>query len=230
MLKVQKTVGVIGGLGPEATLDFFAKVIARTPAQADQDHLHLIINNNPKVPNRNNAVAGTGPSPGPELAETAKALERAGADFLVMVCNAAHAFQNDIEAVISIPFVSMIETVVQKTVQSYPETTRVGVLAASGCLDSKLYQNAFAKHGIETLAPQGQLREHFMALLYQIKAGKKQQLKPDMKNLAQVLIGQGAELIVAGCTEVPLVLSQDDLSVPLINSTDCLVEKLFELV
>ncbi|MEJ2289679.1 MAG: aspartate/glutamate racemase family protein, partial [Deinococcales bacterium] len=82
------TVGVLGGLGPEATLDFFAKVLARTPARTDQDHLHLLIDNDPGVPNRNDAVAGRGPSPGPRLATMARRLEAAGADFLVMVCNA----------------------------------------------------------------------------------------------------------------------------------------------
>ena len=79
-LKETKTVGVIGGLGPEATLDFYAKVIALTPAKRDQEHLHLIIDSNPQVPNRNEAVAGTGPSPGPLLAHMAVGLERAGAD------------------------------------------------------------------------------------------------------------------------------------------------------
>ncbi len=230
MAQVQKTVGVIGGLGPEATLDFFAKVIARTQAKTDQDHLHLIINNNPKVPNRNEAVAGTGPSAGPALAESAAALERAGADFLVMVCNAAHAFQTHIEAAISIPFISMIEAVVETTLSTFPDIKQVGVLAASGCLDSELYQKAFAKRGIKTLIPEAQLRTRFMHLLYEIKAGQKEQVKPKIRDLAQDLIGQGAELIIAGCTEVPLVLFQADLQVPLLNSTDVLVERVFELV
>ena len=219
----QKTVGVIGGLGPEATLDFFAKVLALTPASNDQEHLHLLIDNNPKVPNRNEAVAGTGPSPGPALAASAQALEKAGADFLVMVCNAAHAFQWDVTNAVSIPFVSIIEETVAATLVKLPNVKTVGVLASSGCLDAHLYQTAFAKRGVTALVPTGENREAFMTLLYRIKAGDKE-VGGDMLELARSLIHQGAEAVVAGCTEVPLVLFENDLSVPLVNSTDVLVE------
>lgn len=219
----QKTVGVIGGLGPEATLDFFAKVLARTPADSDQEHLHLLIDNNPKVPNRNEAVAGTGPSPGPLLATSALALEKAGADFLVMVCNAAHAFQEDITDAVDLPFVSIIEETVAATLAQLPGVKTVGVLASSGCLDAALYQSAFAERGVTALVPTGENRETFMTLLYRIKAGDKE-VGGDMLELANSLISQGAEAVIAGCTEVPLVLFERDLSVPLVNSTDVLVE------
>jgi aspartate racemase len=221
----QRIVGVIGGLGPEATLDFFAKVLALTPATTDQDHLHLIVNNNPKVPNRNEAVAGTGPSAGPALAASAAALERAGADFLVMVCNAAHAFAADIGAAVSIPLVSIIDETVREARQHIPGVKRVGVLASSGCLDAGLYQKAFALHQIEVLLPEAAARAQFMELLYAIKSGDKgPAIRQEMWQLADGLIQQGAEQIIAGCTEVPLVLSQEAIAVPLLNSTDVLVK------
>ena len=220
---MDKTVGVIGGLGPAATLDFFSKVLAKTPAGSDQEHLHLIIDNNPKVPNRNEAVAGTGPSPGPALAASAVALEKAGADFLVMVCNAAHAFQRDVTDAVSLPFVSIVEETVEATLARLPGVKTVGVLASSGCLDARLYQTAFAERGVTALVPTGADREAFMTLLYRVKAGDKG-VGEAMLELAQGLILQGAEAVVAGCTEVPLVLFERDLSVPLVNSTDVLVE------
>ena len=221
----QKTVGVLGGLGPEATLDFFAKVLAETGAKTDQEGLHLLINNNPKVPNRNEAVAGTGPSPAPMLAEMARALERGGADFLVMVCNAAHAFQEDITDAVGIPFVSIIEETVRATLRALPGAERVGVLGSSGCLDARLYQNAFAAHGVRVLEPEGAAREEFMTLLYRIKAGDKgAEVREAMRRLAEELVQGGAEAVVAGCTEVPLVLFESDLPCPLINSTDVLVD------
>ena len=221
----QKTVGVMGGLGPEATLDFFAKVLTRTGAGTDQEGLHLLINNNPKVPNRNEAVANTGPSPAPMLAEMARALEGAGADFLVMVCNAAHAFEGAITDAVDIPFVSLIEETVRATVQALPEVRKVGVLGSSGCLDARLYQNAFAAHGVRVLVPEGETREEFMTLLYRIKAGDKgAEVREAMRRLAEGLVQQGAEAVVAGCTEVPLVLFESDLPCPLINSTDVLVD------
>lgn len=222
----QKTVGVLGGLGPEATLDFYAKVIALTPATKDQEHLHLIIDSNPHVPNRNEAVAGTGPSPGPMLEAMALRLERAGADFLVMACNAAHAFQEEIEAVISVPFVSIIEETVRAALEAEPDLKHVGVLASSGCLDAQLYQTAFSEHSVEVSILEGSERDSFMTLLYRIKAGDKgEEVRETMRTLAQSLIERGSEAIVAGCTEVPLVLSADRLPCPLLDSSAILAER-----
>jgi len=219
-----KTVGVLGGLGPAATADFFSKVVRATPAAADQDHLHLIIDNNPNVPNRNEAVAGTGVSPAPELAAMASRLENAGADFLVMVCNAAHAFQAAITDAVSVPFVSIIEETSAAVKMHLPAGAKVGVLASSGCLDAGLYQEALAARGLVAHVPEGVTKDAFMTLLYRIKAGD-DNVRTDMRQLAESFIDQGAQAIIAGCTEVPLVLSSSDVSVPLINSTDVLVAR-----
>ncbi|MEX2541463.1 MAG: amino acid racemase [Trueperaceae bacterium] len=219
------TVGVLGGMGPDATLDFFAKLLAATPAEHDQDRLRVLIDNNPKVPNRNEAVAGTGPSPGPLLAEMALGLERAGADFLVMPCNAAHAFAPEIEEAASIPFVSIIDETVAATLAARPPLDRVGVLAAAGCLDARLYHSAFARHGVEVAEPEGAQRETFMELLYRIKTGDRgAEVRARMAELAGRLIDGGAQAIVAGCTEVPLVLAEGDVPGVLVNSTDVLVK------
>jgi len=221
-----RVVGVLGGLGPEATLDFYAKVLALTPAQRDQDHLHLIIDSNPAVPNRNEAVAGTGPSPGPLLGAMAAGLERAGADFLVMVCNAAHAYQRDIEAVVSIPFISLIEETCEATLRAVPDLKKVGVLGSSGCLDAGLYQDAFAERGVTAIVPKDAERELFMKTLYRIKAGDKgADVRDTMRGLAELLIDRRAQAVVAGCTEVPLVLDGDALACPLIDSTAVLAER-----
>jgi aspartate racemase len=220
------TVGVLGGMGPAATLDFFAKVIEATAAEGDQDHIRLVIDSNPGVPNRNEAVAGVGPSPGPVLADMARGLELAGADFLVMVCNAAHAWQAEIEAATLLPFVSLIAETVALVRRKHLNVKRVGVLAASGCLDAQLYQQAFANAGVEVLVPESAFREWFMEVLYRIKAGEAtRDTREEMRAISEDLTRRGAELVIAGCTEVPLVLSAHDIQVPLINSTDVLVER-----
>ncbi len=226
----RRTVGVLGGLGPEATLDFFAKVIARTPAERDQEHLHLIIDNDPGVPNRNDAVAGRGPSPAPQLAAMARRLEAAGAEVLVMVCNAAHAFQDAIVDAVEVPFVSIIDETVAATLARVPEARCVGVLAAEGALDAGLYQRAFGERGITALVPEGDDRARFMDLMYAIKGGDKgDAVAQGMVRLARGLREAGAEALVAGCTEVPLVLTEGALrgagvGLPLVASTDALVE------
>ncbi|MEM7800896.1 MAG: amino acid racemase, partial [Chloroflexota bacterium] len=140
---MEKVVGVIGGLGPKATLDFYSKVLDKTVANQDQDHLQVIINSNPKIPNRHTSIAGTGPSCIPSLIESARSLERAGADFLVMVCNTAHAYEDVIVSATSIPFISIISESVKACLAKKPGLSKVGLLAADGCLDADLYQEKF---------------------------------------------------------------------------------------
>jgi aspartate racemase len=223
---LQRVMGVLGGLGPEATIDFLSKIVALTPAEVDQDHLHFIVDCNPKVPNRNNAISGGGPSPGPALAAMAQRLQRAGAEFLVMVCNTAHAFEEDIRAATSLPFVSIVQETDDEIRREFPKVTRVGVLAAQGCLDARLYDKTLASRGctVVTLEPSDQ--RACMELIYRIKAGDRDpEVRAGVRRLGERLIACGAEVVIAGCTEIPLVLADGDLSRPLIDSTEVLARR-----
>lgn len=219
-----KTVGVLGGMGPAATADFFSRVVAACSGGRDQDHIRLIIDNNPFVPDRNAAAGGEGPSPGPVLAEMARGLERAGAELLVMPCNSAHAYKADILAGTSLPFVDMIQHTARAVGRSAPNARRVGVLAADGCLEAGLYQAALADRGLEALILTPERQAAFMALLYRIKAGELgSAARTAMAALAADLADAGAQTIIAGCTEAPLVLAAQDSPVPLVDCTDVLV-------
>jgi aspartate racemase len=225
MSQPSKTVGVLGGMGPAATLDFFQRVLAASNATRDSEHIRLIIDCNPFVPDRNAAIAGTGPSSGPALADMARGLERAGAELLVMPCNTAHAFLDDIRAATRLPVISIIDVTVDALVADHNKPRRAGVLATTGCVDAGLYQTALDSVGVTPVVPTGAARELFMAVLMRIKAGDiGLATQSDMLRIARALMDAGAEAIIAGCTEVPLVLHQSDLDVPLLNSTDCLVE------
>lgn len=219
------TVGVIGGMGPAATVDFMDKLLKATGAEREQDNLRLLVDCNPHVPDRNTAAAD-GVMPGPVIAGMARGLERQGADFIVMACNTAHAYEADIRAAIAAPFVSLIAETATALAARYPAVKRAGLLAGTGCLEARLYQDALNAHGVEAvvLDPAGQTR--FMDLLYQIKRGDTSDAaRAEMRALADLLIGAGAELVVAACTEVPLVLSAGDIAVPLLDSTGVLVER-----
>lgn len=218
-----KTIGVLGGLGPEATLDFFAKLLQRTNASTDQDHLRVIIDNNPKVPNRNLAMAGEGPSPGPALAAMASGLENAGADFLVMACHSAHAFEEEIRAAITIPFISMIDETCDHVLARHPNVSNVGLLAADACRRAKLYETALGMRGYNALGLDALEQRQFMSLLYDIKRGdRSERLTCSMGALGERLVLRGAEVIIAACTEVPLVIGESDLTCALIDATDVL--------
>ncbi len=224
-----KTVGIIGGLGPAATFDFCQRIVRLTPVQVEQDHLHLLVDNNPKAPDRNRALAGLGPAPDTAFADSAKRLENAGADFLVMPCNTAHAYANAITAAVSIPFVHIIDEAVAEVAAQTSYDSVIGVMAADGCLRAELYQNRLAAAGRQCLLLECEEQRRFMEHIYRIKqAGVSPDARNEMRSLAESLQSRGADTIVAGCTEVPLVLQQRDIKVPLFDSTEWLAKTVIE--
>jgi aspartate racemase len=220
-----RVMGVLGGMGPAATLDFMAKVYAADPATIEQDRVRLIVDCNPVVPDRNLAVRGEGPSPGPALAAMAKGLVAAGADFLVIACNTAHAWVSDIEAATQAPVLSMIEAACEAVAARCPGVRRVGLLAGQGCLDAGIYQDAFAARGWTEVLPDADHQAAFMDALYRIKAGALgASERAAFLACAADVTRAGAEAIVAGCTEVPLLISPGDVSIPMIDATQALAE------
>lgn len=219
-------VGVIGGMGPVATVQYMARVQALTPAARDQDHLRLIVDCNPHVPDRNAAATAGGPSPAQVLAGMAKGLERSGAQMLAMPCNAAHAYAPEIQAAVSIPFLNLIDAVCDQAAAAAPS---VGLLAADGCREAGLYQNGLSRRGVEAILCGETEQAAFMQLLYRIKAGDhSSEVRTRMRELAEDLIERGAQAIVAGCTEVPLVLGPADVPVPFADSIEILAARTVE--
>lgn len=223
-----KTAGVLGGMGPDATVDFMSRVLAATPAACDQDHIHMLVDHNPRVPNRHQAIAGDAPSVGPQLAAMARGLEQAGADFLVMVCNTAHAYAADIQEAVSIPFINIVDVTVAALADR--DVKYVGVMAAEGCLRAGLYQDALIAAGFEPVLWSTSEVDEFMSLVYRIKAGERDEdIAASFSKLAASLVFGGAEILLAGCTEIPLFLSADKAPVEMLFSTDLLVARTIEL-
>jgi len=215
----EKIIGVLGGLGPWATVDLFEKILRLTPAQRDQDHLRIIIDNNPKIPDRSPAILGSGKDPTPALVATAVNLERAGADFIVIPCNTAHAFYGAIAAAVSIPVLHIMEEVASAARQLVPGLLRVGILATRATTAAGLYHRAFERIGVRVLAPDDAGQEKVTRVIYGVKAGRHgaegtRQVRP----VADDLIARGAQAIVLGCTELPFVLRPSDVTVPLLDS------------
>ena len=216
-------IGVLGGMGPEATVDFMAKVIALTPADKDQDNIRMLVDHNPAVPNRQTAILDGGEDPGPVLAEMAKRLEAAGADILVIPCNTAYVFAASVKAAVDIPLISIIDVTIDAILQRDASIRKVGVLATDGCLQGGVYQDALQKRSLTPILPDDIELAKLMDLINGIKAGDKSEaVSVAMRELAAALISRGAEAIVAGCTEIPLVLDASMLEVILISSTDAL--------
>lgn len=221
-----RLVGVIGGMGPEASVDFMSRVIAGTPAKTDQDHVRMLVEHNPRVPSRQRATCDEGDDPGPVLASIAARLQAGGADFVVMPCNAAHAWQDDIVAALDIPFISIIEASVSKALHLAPDNGAVGVLTTPGCFAAGLYQKELVDVNRKAvLQTQDELAEA-IAWIEHIKAGDKSEpVVAGLCELAERLVSRGAKSLIAACTELPLVLEPSMFTVPLVSSTDALAER-----
>jgi len=221
----EKIVGVLGGMGPEATVDFFAKVIALTPAKRDQNHLRIIIDNNPKIPDRTEAILTKDDTLVPVLVETAKNLERAGVDFITIPCNTVHYFYDDLKKAVSIPVLHMIREVTNAIKTSLPNCKRVGLLATTGTVTSDLYQKECQKVGIEVLVPNPQGQAEVMEAILRIKAGSsKASARKAILKEANQLLERKAEALILGCTDIPLVIKVNAFPVPVFDSNWVLAE------
>jgi aspartate racemase len=219
----QKTIGVLGGLGPWATLDLFEKILRLTPARTDQEHLRVIIDNNPKIPDRSPAILGDGEDPTPALIATAQNLERAGANFIVIPCNTAHYFYERIQKAVSIPVLHIMEEVAAAAHEEVPGARVLGVLATAATMSSGLYVRACARRGIDVIGPDPAGQQLVNRAIYGVKAGRMgPEITAGLRTVAEGLVTKGAQALVLGCTELPFVLKNQDVRVPLLDSNQIL--------
>ena len=214
----EKTIGILGGMGPEATVDCYARIIKNTPAKTDQQHLRVIIDSNPKVPDRTSAITGKGPSPVPILLDSCRKLQAAGADFIIMPCVSAHFYLAEIRQQIKLPILSIYDAVADTISGDHPNIKTVGLMGTTGTISGGLFQKRLATANIQTIVPDDVQQTRVMAAIYDIKNSRpsrsRKQITSDLVAVAQSLVSDSAQGIVAGCTEIPLALEQQHLSVP----------------
>jgi len=228
----EKVIGVLGGMGPEATANFFRKLVAHTLARKDQEHLRVIIDSNPKVPDRTRAIAQGGESPVPAMAMSAAALERAGADFIVIPCVTAHFFVEELSQNIKLPILSIVQAVADHIAAHYPGIKKVGLLATSGTIQGGFFQRQLSRAGLETLTPAGDDQLLVMSAIYDVKDAQarrtREEIAEDVGAVAGRLVERGAQGIISGCTEIPLVLESGRLAAPAFDSLVILAKAAIE--
>lgn len=201
-------VGILGGMGPMATVDVFQKIVSQTPAQCDQDHFRIIIDNNPLIPPRTQAILGGGESPLPELIRSAKGLESCGVHFIIMPCNTAHYWFHEIQQAITIPLIHMIDNAVEYIRAQHQEAAqKIMLLATTGTVQTGLYGQAFSKHGLELLYPSAEDQELIANVIEEIKAGHiaNNSYRDMLNSLMNRYAEQGIDAFIGGCTEIPLI-------------------------
>ncbi|SEM89870.1 aspartate racemase [Roseovarius tolerans] len=215
-----KTVGILGGMGPEATILLMQKVMAAVPARDDADHVPLIVHQNPQVPSRIKAlIEGSGEDPGPTLARMARDLQAAGAQALAMPCNTAHHYAPAVAQATSLPFLDMLDvTAASLAAQG---ARRVGMLASPATRLAGVFEAPFAAHGLTPVFLPDD--SDLLAIIRAIKAGEATAtLGPRLATQAEALVAEGADHLLVACTELSLMTSALPESVAHTDSLDCL--------
>lgn len=219
------TLGVLGGMGAMATVDFLGKLVAATPARADQEHIPLIVRFCPEVPDRADALAGKGPSPEAALVAAASGLHAAGAQALAIPCNTAHYWYDALRAAVPIPILHIADAALAE-LQARGVDGPIGLLATSGTVHARVYpRRAPAVRWVEP--SDEDLRRLVMPGIRAIKAQRLAEGQGLLTAAAQALVARGATAILMGCTEVPLALdpaaaAERAIGVPLLDATAAL--------
>jgi len=228
--KIEKVAGIIGGMGPEATVDLMQRIIRLTPAMDDKDHIRCIVDNNPKVPSRIKAIIeGGGEDPGPVMADMGRRLEAWGADFLVIPCNTAHYYHQAVQQAVTIPVVDMIDLVVEEVKTNFSREKKIGMLASPAVAITKLYTARFSALGMTEVWPDPEHQDRLFHVIRQVKTGR---ISPDLhQQYARVcdhLRDRGVRVAVVACTELSVL--GGDLSVSTIDASQVLAEAVVRMV
>lgn len=222
----KRMVGIFGGMGPEATANLYAEIVKLTPAQKDQDHLPTLIYSLPQVPDRTACIQSGSREIVPYVKEGVRRLERMGASFVAIPCNTVHYYHADMQKAVRIPVLNMIEETVDAVAREHPRCKTVGLLATSGTVRTKLYENAFAKRGIRVVYPDEACQQNcVMSAVYSIKSGGDREKQARLlARAADEVAGKGAQVIVLGCTEIPLAFDASRTRLPVVNATRVLAQ------
>lgn len=220
----EKILGVLGGVGPLATIYFADLVVKMTDAKTDQEHIAMVILNHSSIPDRTDYILDkTKPNPLPVMIKDAKLLEDDNCDFIVIPCNTAHYFYDEIQKSINIPIINILEETVCYCEKTIPNIKKIGVLATVGTLKSKAYQNIIEKHGIECVVPSAEDQESLMNIIYnQVKAGEKVDIF-EFHRIIGEMKKQGSDAVVLGCTELSVIKKDFKIDSPdVVDSMECL--------
>ncbi len=221
----RKTVGILGGMGPHSTVRLFERIVDKTPAEREQDHLRILIDNRPQIPDRTAFILGEGPSPIPMLQESAQLLERWGAELIAIPCNTAHFFWEHIQAVVQIPVLNMIE-LVAKTV-SEVAGGRVLLLATTGTVRSGLYQRYLPAD--QLILPDEEIQQSVMNIIYGPEGVKQRGPLPmheaQLEMIIQKFNSEQPAAVIAGCTEIELALGETASGLPVIKPLEVLAKE-----
>lgn len=203
-------IGVLGGMGPLATVDFLHKLVASTPAARDQDHVPLLIWNVPQIPDRQKALAGSGESPLPAMRQGIERLNEGGATRIVIPCNTAHLWSAELAEASRAPLIHIVDAAIAAiaTQEQGEQDGPIGIVATRGTLEARLYQDRLAAKGLSFLTnTDDEIERLFTPGCYAIKQNQLEKGGALLESAARQLVERGARTLILACTEVPVGLA-----------------------
>lgn len=218
-----KTLGIIGGVGPLATMYYGDMLVRLTDAEKDQDHINMIILNDTNIPDRTAYIVDpTQTNPVPVLQKDAQQLEAMGAEVITIPCNTAHTFFNEIQSAVNVPVIHMINETVQRAAAEGAK--RVGILATTGTIQAGVFQQSCWEAGLIPLIPDDEIQQDIMSVIYdQVKAGRPTD-KKQWEKITQAMEALQCERIILGCTELSIVKKELQLDHRFLDALRVLAE------
>ncbi|MBR9986601.1 MAG: amino acid racemase [Desulfosarcina sp.] len=225
----EKIVGILGGMGPEATVDLMQRIIRLTPALDDADHIRCIVDNNPKVPSRIKAIIeGNGEDPGPCMADMGRRLETWGADFLAIACNTAHYYYDSVQQAVNIPVINLIDLVAGQVSGNFPNQRKIGMLASPAVAMTGLYTQRFSRMGIEDVWPDPDQQARLLSVIKAVKKGDTgPTVRDQYRKVGENLMHHGAETALIACTELSAL--GGDLPLPTLDAAEILAIEIVQV-
>lgn len=219
--------GVLGGMGPMATVDFLAKLVRATPAGRDQDHIPTLVCSAVDIPDRADAILGAGPDPLPAMRAALARLEAGGATRIAIPCNTAHHWHAALQAGTALPILHIVDAVAETLARTETGIAagtggRIGLLATDGTLRAGLYRERLARRGLTCLGPDPEGQAAVAAAIRLVKAHRVAEARPLLEAQVRALAEAGCDRVVMACTEIPIALAGSDPSGRLVDATEAL--------
>lgn len=220
----ERILGVLGGMGPLASATFMARLTLLTPARTDQEHIPAILWSDPRVPDRTAARLGGGPDPLPWLKRGLSGLERAGAGAIVIPCNTAHGWYEEMRHATPLPILHIVDAAAEELARLGLRAGRIGLMGTEGTLAMRLYQDRLDQRGYEVIVPEEAAMARLVTpAIATVKANRVAEAYEPLAEAARGLIARGARAVVLGCTEIPLgIAAGPALPFPVADTIDAL--------
>lgn len=220
----KRRLGILGGMGPTATILMMSRIIERTAARDDRDHIPMLVDCNTQVPSRIDAIVhGGGSDPEAILVSMARGLEAGGAEGLAMPCNTAHLYMDSIAGAVKIPFLDMVTLTAERLGDATRPGARIGVLASPAVVQTGLYDRALWRLGLETVYPPD--GNDMLRVIQAVKAGTwDAPERAAMQATSEALIASEVTAIAVACTELSVLAAGLSVGAPVVDALDVLVD------